>query len=56
MLVAAGRSFALPVSMLMLLPRRLGDIGIFYATTVSEALTLLLAVGLFLVGRRRDRR
>ena len=44
MLVAAGRSFALPVSMLMLLPRRLGDIGIFYATTVSEALTLLPVV------------
>lgn len=56
MLVAASRSFALPVVMLALLPRWLGDIGIFYATTVSEALTLLLAVGLFLLCRCRDRR
>lgn len=56
MLVAASRSFVLPVAMLALLPRWLGDIGIFYATTVSEALTLLLAVGLFFLCKGRDGR
>lgn len=56
MLVAVSRSFALPIAMLVLLPRWLGDIGIFYATTVSEVLTLLLAVSLFFLCRGKDGR
>lgn len=53
MMVAVSRSFALPVVMLALLPRLLGADGIFYATPVSEALTLMLAAGLFFFSQKR---
>lgn len=56
MLVAVSRSFVLPVLMLALLPRMLGADGIFYASTVAEALTLALAVGLFAFGQARFNR
>ena len=56
MLVAVSRSFALPLLMLVVLPRLFGDWGIFYATSASEALTLCLAAGLLLCGRRRCER
>lgn len=56
MLVAVSRSFVLPVLMLALLPRLLGADGIFYASTVAEALTLVLAVGLFAFGQARFNR
>ena len=53
MLVAASRSFVLPLIMLVVLPRLLGDQGIFYATSAAEGLTLCLAAALFWLGRRR---
>lgn len=53
MLVAAGRSFVLPLIMLGVLPRLFGNWGIFYATSAAESLTLCLAVGLLFYGRRR---
>lgn len=53
MLVAASRSFVLPVLMLMVLPIFFGDTGIYYATSAAECLTLLLAAGLFWMGKRK---
>lgn len=53
MLVAASRSFVLPLIMLVVLPRLFGDWGIFYATSTAEALTFCLALGLLICGRRR---
>lgn len=46
MLVAASRSFVLPLVMVLVLPRWFGDEGIFYSTVVAEALTFVLAAAL----------
>lgn len=54
MLVAASRSFVLPVLMLFLLPQFLGEIGIFYATSAAECLTLFLAAFLYMWGKRKN--
>lgn len=46
-LIALARGFALPATFLLLLPIWMGTNGIFLSLTLAEALTLLIAIGLY---------
>jgi len=49
--IAVSRSLILPIIGLLLLPRWLGDIGIFITIPLAEGITLALALALVLLNR-----
>lgn len=54
LMIAASKSFVLPAAFLFILPPLMGVYGIWLATPLSEIMTVLLAVILFAIYKRKN--
>lgn len=54
MYIAFSRSFVLPVTALLLLPLWIGDVGMFVALPIAEALTFFLALYFYIKSKPQD--
>ncbi len=52
-IIAISRSFIFPISLIIILPIYIGNIGIFVTLALSEFFTFLIAIYLFLKKREK---